>query len=106
MTNELNERLAGAVGIRYFKPDWSTLKHWHLPNGDVIFDLTTSMDACIKWIEPQIQGFITMDRANKDRKWLVEIAVTSGKLPYRGMDKSMPLAFCLAADKYFKGVSK
>ncbi len=118
--NELNERLAKAVGFTHLpyrkdakgkvndncwiEPWYSTqmLGHWSFNPPD----FTSSMDACIKWIWPHF--------------WIIEMDTVDGifyrfKLshpenpnsPIAGkLTENPATAFCLAAIKYFEEVSK
>jgi hypothetical protein len=107
---ELNERLAKAVGFEKRKVDWSGFLRWYSPDGELydagltIPNFTISMDACLKWIVPSIKFVFDLHRLNTGQ-WECRI-VTSTMGGYEAVADTMSLAFCLAADKYFKETTK
>ena len=113
---ELNERLLKASGFHYEKFGGS-IEGWPPPNvsrenatwetltlsHERVVDLTSSVDACIKWIVPKLEGVWNIYH---EQNQLYFVEIHSFQKFFYGNDLSLPLAFCLAAIKYFEEVSK
>lgn len=113
---ELNEQLAKAVGIEKYNGDFPEAQGtalWKLPGSygfyDTCPDFTSSMDACIKWIVPVLRSqgrvdgiqFIYRINGNVDC-FLAGLKIKAFcRFDIFARAGSEPLAFCLAADKYF-----
>lgn len=96
----LNESLARHLGWTYCGCS-GTCKGWIVDRYTLEPEFTSSMDFCIEYLVPKISGLIEIKRFLGN--WACRIS-TSGYTHYDGQAETIPLAFCLAADRYFKGV--
>jgi len=108
MTDELNERLAKAVGFIPCDCEENGEKCYYCmqPNGQQggLPPFTTSMDACIKWIWPYLD-YIEIHTYDEKTKVACIVGKPGTLINEWGSIEDIAKIFCLAADKYFE-VSK
>ena len=102
---EINEKLAKAVGFKYVVPTGIIIDFWKYPDGytdRILPDFLNDMNACLKWIVPELRrkGLTSM---------LCHYTEDGVKVMLSGYDmlasewaETMSRAFCLAALKYFE----
>ncbi len=106
---ELNERLAKSIWpnhtFTWAEPALSHMIIIHqAPDWIEIHGLfTTSMDACIKWIVPEIDWFKILYLKGQGYAAIIYDPKSEEYIHHADNPvESMPLAFCLAAIKYFE----
>ncbi len=82
----LNEKIAKWCGFEY-------QDSFVLPN------FTESMDAIVKWVVPKVTDYAIERHGNKYHKVSVQFT-EDDDIYYQMADKSMPMAFCKALEKY------
>ena len=92
---DINERLGKAIGFKYYiSPIYCK---WPDGTVDPMPDFTSSMDACIKWVYPELHKPVEI--GNTQGGWCCRVG-HSGWVK----EASLPLAFCLASIRYIEGV--
>ncbi len=108
---EIKEKLAKAAGF-VFLPHGDKMHGrdvWQYPEGLLLYELPEfpyDMDACLAWIVPSIKVHFEIYTISGRKKFCCNITSKIKAHPHHTIGETMPLAFCLAALKYFKEMEK